>query len=351
MKWIIQLLALLVSLTLGMPSAARAEDLEDLEDIANESDAALAETADVKRTLKAERDAQQKKYDTVKKAHNSAVAKRQQSVDQMRRIEGEIQRFEAEQVRLKKDMERLEAETLEAQKVSEEKKQIAEKMKGEIETLKQLRQEKAQKFTAMAVEREKILAQHAEIENERKLAEQDFNKIKEEEKRETEALEKLRLETNQKKAKHEAYLAGLKERYNKAREGIASSKTEALNMERDSARMDAVAKTAESEVAEAEGRSSAPAQEPINTSGGISIAAQGAADSDSDAERITFKRQCRVFDGPKKKAKVIGKQSAGATAPKAEEGRTWVAFLMADGRKGYVAKGCVRAADALTANR
>lgn len=330
----IRLLLAILGLTLSLNSVS-ASELEE-EDIANETDAAVAENAEVKRQMARDRAASQRRYEVAKKAHNSAAAKRQASIDQMKKVEADIARFEAERVRMNKEVEKFEHETLVSEQATEQSRLAAQKLKTEIANLQTVVKESQTRLATVNAERDKVMLEQKEIENQKLVADQDFQKQKDLERVENEALEKLRMETAQKKAKNEAYIAGLKERYQRGVEQMAARKAEMANMERESHRMEALARTAEDEVATVEGRVRAPTSAPAVEEPAAPPTSVAANDA------LQFKRKCRVFDGPKKGSKVLQMQDPGVSVEKSDEGRSWISFKLSDGRKGYAAKGCFR---------
>lgn len=321
---------LIAVLFISMSQVVLAADFDEGEDVANESDAAMAETKEVKEQLAKEHAAAKRKHDAVKRQRDSAAAKRQAAVDGMRAIENQIQNFEKEQARMKTEIAGFEKETEQALKVTEEKKALAQKLKSETATLTQLKTEKLQKLDAMKLERDKVLQEQKEVEALRLTSDQDFQKLKDEEKKQSDALDKLKLELTQKKARSDAYLAELKERYRKSQEQLKAKKAEVALIEMNANKADAMTKTAEQEL------NPQIQDQPMES-------AVPAVQRTEQPQAVEFKRKCRVFDSPGKGPKVLATQGPGDAFHKAEEGKTWIAIQMPDGRKGYAAKGCFKA--------
>lgn len=326
-RWNILVAAVFITIS----PLAFAIEIEDNEDIANESDAAMAETKEVKNQLAKEQASAKRKYEAVKRFRDSAAAKRQAAVDGMRAVENQIQNFEKEQARMKAEIANFEKETEQAVKVTEEKKVLVQKLKAETASLTQLKTEKLQRLDAMKLERDKVVQEHKEVEALRLTSEEDFQKLKDEDKKQSDALDKLKLELTQKKARSDAYLAELKERYRKSQDQLKSKKSEVALIEMNANKSEALTKTAEQELkAQDDGQSMENEQ-----------AAPVARIEPPQA--VEFKRKCRVFDSPGKGPKVLATQGPGDAFHKADEGKTWIAIQMPDGRKGYAAKGCFKA--------
>lgn len=326
-RWNILVAALFITIC----AQAFAIDFEDSEDIANESDAAMAETKEVKNQLAKEQANAKRKYDAVKRVRDSAAAKRQAAVDGMRAVENQIQNYEKEQARMKSEIASFEKETEQAIKVTEEKKALAQKLKTETAALNQLKIEKLQRLDAMKLERDKVVQEQKEVEALRLTSEEDFQKLKDEDKKQTEALDKLKLELTQKKARSDAYLAELKERYRKSQEQLKAKKSEVALIEMGANKSEAMTKTAEQELNsqdDGQAMEAAPATAMART---------------EQPQAVEFRKKCRVFDSPGKGPKVLATQSPGDAFHKADEGKTWIAIQMPDGRKGYAAKGCFKA--------
>ncbi len=98
-------------------------------------------------------------------------------------------------------------------------------------------------------------------------------------------------------------------------------------------RLEATAKTAENEVIAVEAKlHRKPAAAAAVLQAPSPLPAKDGA--------YVFKRNCKVFDQPTKDAKVLLIQKGGTEVAKTDEGRTWIAFALPDGRKGYSSKTC-----------
>jgi hypothetical protein len=109
----------------------------------------------------------------------------------------------------------------------------------------------------------------------------------------------------------------MKERYGQAQARMAAMQSEKAQMQLTNDRLEAQAQAAGEEVQSAE-----------------------RAPTASQQEALKFKRNCRVFERPEKGAKVLAIQPPGSQVSKSDEGKSWIAFPMPDGRKGFAAKSC-----------
>ena len=237
-------------------------------------------------------------------------------------MNAETATVQADQARLKSEVERLSKETAASEKQSQQAKTQLDKMKAELETLRNLRNEKAQAYITLTSQHDKIADEIKKTEQEKFQLETDLAKSKEQEKAAADKLAKIKAEQAAKKVKLDAYIAGLRDRFRKAQERLAAMEAEGNQATVAGQKLEATSKTAENEVIAVEDRlSRAPSS--VAPSGGY-----------------TFKRNCKAYDKPAKDAGVLAVQKAGSQVAKTDEGKSWIAFALPDGRKAYVAKTC-----------
>ena len=297
------------------------------EDLVDEADAAAAQTDAIKERISEERQEAKRNLERAKDRHQSAMSRRQDALSRLRSSEAEIENAQQEKVRLNKEAERLDNETLLTEKAVQQNRALAEKLKGEVQALKDLRGEKAKNFIELTTQRDRAQEDAKALETAKAQAEEELKKVKEQEKLAMEQLERLKVEHAQNKVRTEAYIAGLRERYKEAQEKTADAQTEQASVEQETLQLAEQAKVAEKEVHAAEGAS---INRTITNITG------------TPTEEVVFRRKCRVFDGPTKGAKVLGVKTSGTSVPKSEEGKTWFAIQLEDGRKGFASKNCFR---------
>ena len=229
---------------------------------------------------------------------------------------------QADQAKLKSEVERLSKETAAAEKQTHESKAQLDKLKAELESLRNLRNEKAQAYITLTSQHDKIADEIKKMEQEKFQLESDLAKTKGEEKAAAEKLAKIKAEQAAKKVKLDAYIATLRDRFRKAQERLAAMEAEGSQVSVAGQKLEATSKTAENEVIAVEGRL---------TRGPSSVAPSGS---------YMFKRNCKVYDKPAKDAGVLAVQKSGSQVAKTDEGKTWIAFALPDGRKAYAAKSC-----------
>lgn len=350
---------MMILLALNVQSFAYAADADDInaevDELNADSDAAAADNAEVKARMAKEKARAEKALRAAHQKNQAAAAKRQASAEQLKASDEEVAALTAEQARMKAEVERLSRETANTEKAALDTRTQIEKLKAEIESLKTLRGEKAKTFIDLTTQTDKVLEEMKKMELEKSQLEIDLAKSKEQEKAANDNLLKVKAEEAAKKVKLEAYIAGLRERFHQAQERIAAMEGEANLARVNGQKLEATAKVAENEVIAAEGQlvrgPSAPpvvaASSDSGSAGGetrglaSSGKAQGAAAKTSgSANAYVFKRSCKVFEQPAKGANVLMVQKSGAQVSKSDEGKTWIAFQLEDGRKGYAAKNC-----------
>lgn len=338
------LLLLFCFLTSAAYAGAIDEIADDTEDLANEADAAAAETKEIKQEMAKEKAKARAKYQDVSKEHRDAVAKRAAAVKDLKNSESEIDRLASERVKLLADIERLKNETAIAEKTAKDNQMMIEKAKLEIETLKKIRSEKQTKLIEVSSERDRTVEVMKGLDQQKLQADIEFQKLKEQEKFTNDQLQKTRLEEAQKKARLDAYLAQLKEKYKETQEKIKAAENEQEQLQQNTAKLEAQAKAGEAEVEQAEAQLGAPKRVPASldpeTKPVTYAPAAESASSAASSSDLTFKRKCRVFDKPGKGGKPLGSKSAGSSVTKSDEGKNWIAFTLKDGRKVYAAKAC-----------
>ncbi len=246
---------------------------------------------------------------------------------------------------MKAEVERLSREITTAEKAALDTRTQIEKLKVEIETLKTLRGEKAKTFINLTTQTDKVIEEMKKMELEKSQLEIDLAKSKEQEKAANDNLLKVKAEEAAKKVKLEAYIAGLRERFHQAQERIAAMEGEANIARVTGQKLEATAKVAEKEVIAAEGQL-VRGPSPGPDTGAVAGESRGLASSRKASGKATgaasyvFKRDCKVFEQPAKGANVLMVQKSGAQVSKSDEGKTWIAFKLEDGRKAYAAKNC-----------
>ncbi|MGE0525516.1 MAG: hypothetical protein AB7G93_06225 [Bdellovibrionales bacterium] len=332
---ILRVILILGMSAVGTPATAMdLEDVEDMEGVSEEADAAYAETKDVQESLAREQARVRSAYKAASDAHNAAESKRQDAISRMKSAEAEIDRLNSESARLKKDMERLAQETAAANKTSEEMKIKVEKANMDLATLKELRNEAANKFLQTTVERDRLTESVTGLEEQRLLAEQEFQKLKEQQKQAEAQLAKVKQEEAQKQARLKALIDGMKQRSLEAEQRKVALEKEAEQERMNTAKLEAQSKLAQEAVHTAESRiDRAPNQ--IESAGRVQKLS-----ADMAPEELVFKRKCRVFERPARDAKVIMVQQSGTAVSRSDEGKTWFSFSLSDGRVGFAAKKC-----------
>ncbi len=340
-----------IAITLTSQSPANAADLADIhaetEDLNNESDAAAAEIKEVKVALATEHSEAEKKFNAAKSKYDMAAAKRQEAVDRFNKGEAEIARLNKEAARLNGEAKRLDGETVLHEKAIANNKVKAEKLNGEIKSLQELRGEAGKRFLDIGVQRDKMDMETKDLEAQKADATKSFQAAKEQEKQALVQLEKRKAEYAQNKARTDAFLAQMRERFKEAQGRLSAIRKETEHLDVKEEKLAVQAKQAEEEVKMAEGtaldRSLSSTSEAQTTEVSAPPSAAPAAEvsmASAPASELTFKRKCKVFDVPARGAKVLIEQTAGASVAKMDEGQKWIAFKLEDGRKGFVAKAC-----------
>jgi chromosome segregation ATPase len=306
----------------------------DEEDLMNESDAAAAQTAGIQKRLANEKAQAQASYAAAKRAHDQAVSERQKAADRLQKSQDEIEDLNADQAKLVKDTERLKTETSAIEKTIATSQTNAEKARADLATLKQLHVDAAHRFLDLATQRDKVVRDAEDLEKQVSEAQQELDDQKAREKQVSEDLDKRKTEFARKQAQMQAKITSLRERYQQSHSKVLEMQAENARIEDESNRLQQQTKTGESEVEQVEAKLAAPAQAE---SAGI---ARDVSSVDSGAGALVLKHNCRVFDAPKKGAKVLGVRQGGTAISKTDEGRTWVAFTVDGGGKGFLAKSC-----------
>lgn len=242
-----------------------------------------------------------------------------------------------EQTKTRKDVERIEKETREtAKSMSGDNAKLA-KMKNDLKLMQGLRAEKQKQFLEMSTQHDRVVEQIKELEAEVAKIEAELAKAKEDEKATLAKLQRVRAEEEGRKKRLEAHIAGLRQRYKETADKVAQMDAEIAQQQANGQRLEQTAKAAEHEMNDMD----AKANNRMLATIGVA-AAPASASGDAAATDLTFKRKCRVFETPAKGAKVLGSKDSGDSVSKSEEGKTWYAFPMGDGRKAYAAKTCFR---------
>lgn len=349
--------------------AAELSDLNhDTEDIMNESDAAVAQTKDFKAKqliIKASADS---RHQVASQTLKLAEQRRQKTLDNLHQSESEIQRLNSETAKWTADAARLDGEALETEKTTTSNLAQIEKMKVDIQNLKQVRAEKAAHFLELASERDKSQRELDAIQAEKTQAETELAQASLQEKDLADKLGKFKTEQGRTTAKLQTELVQLKERYNQAQDHQQQMQNEKTELERNTLKLEAQRQAGALEVNHAEepeimeqANSSedenvavpvaVPAVTPATLAPHPAKVAQVLSPSASPARQptsqplkaeMTFKRKCRVFDGPVRGSNVLAVQESGMSIAKTEEGKQWISFLLQDGRKAFAAKNCFR---------
>lgn len=244
------------------------------------------------------------------------------------------------------EIDRLGRETAQMQSDTKQSRAALEKLKTDVAKLREIRGEAAKNFVEGSSEHDRNGDQIAQLTEEKQQLEAELAQNDKQEKAKADKLAKARADYAAKKTKLDAEIAALKARYKEAQARIAKMDDEEDDVHKRDSALEAQKKTAETETANAEAEA---AGQPANA-GTRAIASAKASDGDAgeddqsgptlDQGGITFKKRCRVFDGPTRDAQVIDVQSAGASFIKNGEGQTYYAFPLTDGRKGFAAKSC-----------
>lgn len=242
------------------------------------------------------------------------------------------------------EIDRLGRESAQMQTDTKQSRETLEKLKADVAKLREIRGAKAKDFVEGSTEHDRNTDQIEALTNEKAQIEKELAEADAKEKDKTAKLAKARAELDQKKAKLEADIAQLKARYKEAQARIAKVDGEEDDVEKRTASLEAQKQVAETETANAEAEA---AGQPANPQA-RAIASNKASDGDAEEDDgsgpsvggITFKKRCRVFDGPTKGAQVIDIQSPGSSFVKTGEGQTYYAFPLGGGRQGYAAKTC-----------
>jgi chromosome segregation ATPase len=290
---------------LTIPVAARDSVQDETEDVSAESEAVMADTQEIKERMAKERAKADQAFQAAVKANQAAAAKKQAAIEQMKQTETDIEQLESDKKRLNADIKKFALETAAVEKVIAENRTKMEKARAEVQTLQQLKSEKAGHFLMLTSQRERLLEEMKRTEDEKVQAEKEFQAAKEQEKKAQQEFDQTKLEQAKTKARLDAYLATLKERYREMQDRKKAVQEEQQKRERENARLEAQTRTGENEL-----------------------------------EPLKLKKSCRVFEKPTKGSKVITVQEGGTSITKSDEGKTWFSFPLADGRQGYIAKTC-----------
>lgn len=309
--------------------AAGGDASTETEDLSDESDAAAAEVKEVKERVRQEKAEATANHNAAKRERDAAVAAKNAALERLNQSEAEIQRLNKEAIRLKSETDRLNGETALHEKAIAENNAKAEKAGGEIKALQDLRGEAAKRFIETGIQREKIENSNKSLDTQIADAKRELQMAKDQEKQASAQLEKMRTEHAANKAKTEQFLAQMRDQYKEAQARASKMKAEMAQIEQTEQKLATQAKAAEAEVKDAEARADGRSLSSVATAGD-----QPAA--------MTFKRTCKVFEGPKRGAKVLAVHESGKSIKKSDEGQKWIAFKMDDGRKGFAAKACFR---------
>lgn len=323
-------LLLLGLMALTLQFSATASELDeidaDVDQLNADSDAAAADSDEIKSRMAKDKARAERALKAAAAKNKAAAAKRQQAADQLKKADEEIQNMSNEQARLNADAERLDREAAASQKAMAANQAKVAQIKKELEAIRAIRAEKAKAFIEITSQQDKIKADLEQMEQEKTVAEAELEKVKEQEKVTIESLAKLKTEEAAKKAKLEAYIAGLRERFHQAQERIAAMEGEKTQLQTANQKLESTAKVAENEVIQAEAQLMGRRPSEAKASG---------------SKEYTFKKKCNVFDRPAKGANIVAVKSSGTTVQKSDEGKSWIAFPLTDGRKGFVAKTCL----------
>lgn len=308
----------------------------DVEDISAESDGAIAEAKEVKERIANDRADADRALKNATKNYNAAAAKRQQAIEQFNQSENDIKSMEAEQARLNAEVEKINAETAATQKSTLDNRAKLEKANLDLQTLKQVRAEKVAKLAEINAQRDEIALTMKDMEQKQLQGEQELQQLKEQEKQQNEVLAKAKLEEAQKKVKLEAYLAELKTRNRESQDRLKTMQTEKLQAQTANQKLESQVKAGETEVKQGDVQVAARSVNTVPVAAGAGQGGQG----QGQGQEILFKRNCRVFDGPTRGSKVLEVKPVGTAVSKVDEGKTWIAFSLSDGRKGFAARGC-----------
>jgi hypothetical protein len=184
-------------------------------------------------------------------------------------------------------------------------------------------------------------------------AKSDFERTKAEQKAAIARLEQAKSEATAKRYQLESQNKIMKEHFRFTRERTAALEEDIRQAKLKSQKQEEENKMAQGEVTQADAKL-ADAQSRLNSVRGKlaepAVASESPAESSSDSSvrkpagdgRVTLSRDCRVFEKPDGKSKVLGLLHSGASVQGAPVSANWVTITSGkDRRTGFIAKGCL----------
>lgn len=203
------------------------------------------------------------------------------------------------------EVEKIETDTKTAQKDLDENKTKTDKLKLQLQTLRDLREEKLKKLIEIGKARDAAALEVQELEHQHRQAEADLTQTKEDEKTLGDKRKKETEELEKRKAQLKTEIEAMKQAT-----AAATPRTPASVSSVPTVPAVAAAATA-----------------PANAS----------ARMEGDME---LTKDCRFYASPTKAPQVLGTRTKGSKVHKVAEGSNWIAFPVSETQKGYILKNC-----------
>jgi chromosome segregation ATPase len=348
---------------------AHSDDMADLEAATKEAEAATAESSSDAQASKGQAETEREELASARREaarQNSYMeAKRHQVNEEMKRIDLEMQRLKSEGTALQRDLKRQTALLAAAEKEAAKRQEKLDKVRGETLAFRQLREETAARIVQMQTQMKDTNAKLEVANQEFAKTKADFDRTKIEQKNAFARLEQVKNETTAKKYQLESQLKIMKDQFRFSRERTAAMEEEIRQAKLKIQKLGEETKAAQGEISQADAKM-ADAQNRLNEVRGVKASEPKLTENDSPNEgelkeatlstadgtptrrtassadgRVTLSRECRVFEMPNGKSKVLGRLKAGASVPGAAVNANWVSITARDKRTGYIAKGCL----------
>jgi chromosome segregation ATPase len=196
------------------------------------------------------------------------------------------------------------------------------KTKGELEAIKQLREEQKKKISDLNKQIIETKAANKNLVEEVAAAKAEYEKGRIEDKKAQSELEKAKVDSAKKKQQLETQIQQWKSQYKASKDRTAASEAQARQIQMDLAKKEEQAKYAESEVKAQMNREAAVPHR-----------------SAASANHYTLSKECSVYEKPDMASKVLGKKKAGSSFSGEASGE-FVGFRLKDHRTVYVSKSC-----------
>lgn len=360
----------------------------DVEETISDSEAAKAQAQETKDRAVKEKEETAVARHQAEKARQVAAGKKQEAGKELKRLDKEIQGYKNEQAQLKAQLEKHNHDISHSETSIQDGQARAEKTKSALQALQGLRSEKIVKIAELTKKQGEVTAETMALNQQVTEAKADFDKSHADEKAATKKLAKLKSAQAQRKAVVDAQVAKLKASNKVTQDKVAAIENEIRQSRQKVGKLDDEVKAAEGEVqtsdarlqeakerlTEVRTRSDAKEAELNKRKGSATqklsshareteeaalkidqarvdqTLARTTAASDKTAvnvqmrkeapSKMVFTRDCRVYERPDGKSKVLGTKRSGSAVSHGKAENDWVGFPIAGGRKAWVAKGC-----------